>query len=409
MVRSGYKQTEIGPIPEDWSPAQLGDISVKVGSGVTPSGGNSNYREYGRPFVRSQNVGWGVLLLDDLVYIDDNTHRSFGSTELREGDVLLNITGASIGRSAVVNARLAGGNVNQHVCIIRVNLDTHSPHLINQHVLSSRGRQQIDSFQAGSNRQGLNFSQVRAMSFPLPASKSEQEAIAEALSDADALIECLEKLIAKKRQIKQGAMQELLTRKTRLPGFGGEWEVKRFGEVAKLRGERADPRRTGRYSFCVELEHIEPGTGCLSGSTETTGDSSMKSVFHENDVLFGKLRAYLRKYWLATREGVCSTEIWVLVSQRSTTVPLYLFQLVRTDGFAETASSAYGTHMPRSDWSVVSNYEVELPPIPEQQAIAAVLSDMDAEISALESKLAKARQIKQGMMQELLTGRIRLV
>ncbi|MGH6832703.1 MAG: restriction endonuclease subunit S, partial [Methyloceanibacter sp.] len=214
---------------------------------------------------------------------------------------------------------------------------------------------------------------------------------------------------AKKRQLKQGAMQELLTGKKRLPGFSGEWELKRFGEVAQPRRERIDPRRTRPQEFCIELEHIEQGTGCLVGFTATSEGSSLKSIFHEGDVLFGKLRAYLRKYWLASREGVCSTEVWVLVAKQSLLIPQFLFQLVKVDRFIEAASSAYGTHMPRSDWNVVKNFEVMLPKLPEQAAIAAILSDMDAEIASLEAQVAKARGLKQGMMQELLTGRIRLV
>ena len=243
----------------------------------------------------------------------------------------------------------------------------------------------------------------------LPPTKAEQEAIAQALSDADALIESLEQLLAKKRHIKQGAMQELLTGRKRLPGFAGEWEVKRFGEIAQPRKDRIDPRQSEPHDFCVELEHVEQETGCLIGHTATSQGSSLKSVFCEGDVLFGKLRAYLRKYWLASREGVCSTEIWALVAKRPLLIAPFLFQIVQTDRFVEAASSAYGTHMPRSDWNVMSNVEVELPSVEEQAAIADFLSDMDAEIAVLEAKLTKVRNLKQGMMQELLTGRIRLV
>ena len=114
-----------------------------------------------------------------------------------------------------------------------------------------------------------------------------------------------------------------------------------------------------------------------------------KSEFRIDDVLFGKLRAYLRKYWLATCEGVCSTEIWVLSAKPSMLIPQYLFQLVTLDRFIEAARSAYGTCMPRSDWNVVKNFKVTLPKLAEQAAIAAVLSDMDAELAALEAKPPK--------------------
>ena len=240
-VKVGYKQSEVGVIPEDWYQSTIGELSIKVGSGITPRGGNSNYKDYGRPFVRSQNVGWGNLRLDDLVYIEEETHNCFASTELKEADVLLNITGASIGRSALVDKRLVGGNVNQHVCVIRVNQTASLPGYINYFLLSVFGQAQIDSFQAGGNREGLNFGQIKSIKLSLPANKAEQEAILEALSDADALIDSLEQLITKKRHIKQGAMQELLTGKKRLPGFSGEWEVVKAEDIGRFRGGSGFP------------------------------------------------------------------------------------------------------------------------------------------------------------------------
>jgi type I restriction enzyme, S subunit len=237
----------------------------------------------------------------------------------------------------------------------------------------------------------------------------EQRIIAAALSDVDELLHALERLIKKKRDLKQAAMQQLLTGQTRLPGFDGEWEVKRFGELAVPRKERVDPRKAGVQGFCIELEHIEQGSGRLTGSGSAGEESSLKSVFKAGDVLFGKLRAYLRKYWLADRSGVCSTEIWVLVASSSLISPEFLFQLVTVNEFIDVASTAYGTHMPRSDWNVVKNYEVAVPKPVEQAAIAEVLTDMDRELAVLEERLAKTRALKQGVMQELLTGRTSLI
>jgi type I restriction enzyme S subunit len=254
----------------------------------------------------------------------------------------------------------------------------------------------------------LNVGDMVKLLVPSPPI-AEQRAIAAALSDVDALLAKLDQFIAKKRDLKQAAMQQLLTGQTRLPGFSGEREVKRLGDLATPRRDRIDPRKSGVQEFCVELEHIAPGTGRLLGSISTGEESSLKSVFHPGDVLFGKLRAYLRKYWLADRAGVCSTEIWALVANRCCVAAEFLLQIVASDKFIETASVAYGTHMPRSDWNVVKTYEVALPILEEQTAIATVLSDMDAELTALESRRDKTRALKQGMMQELLTGRIRLV
>ena len=215
-VRPGYKQTEVGAIPEDWNAATLGDMTAKVGSGITPTGGSRVYKQEGRPFLRSQNVGWGSLLLGDIAYIDEETHSRFRDTEIAPSDVFLNITGASIGRSAVADARVQSGNVNQHVCIIRTDQTSLQPAFLNYFLLSTAGQRQIDSFQAGGNRQGLNFGQVRSFRLPLPTTLAEQTAIAAVLSDMDAEIAALETKLTKARQVKQGMMQELLTGRIRL-------------------------------------------------------------------------------------------------------------------------------------------------------------------------------------------------
>jgi type I restriction enzyme S subunit len=193
----------------EWEGADLGPKTNKVGSGITPNGGDRNYKQSGRPFVRSQNVGWGELLLDDVAFIDEATHNSFSSTEIQALDVLLNITGASIGRSAVADTRIAGGNVNQHVCILRVKAAELNPFYLNQYLISPEGQKQIDSFQAGGNRQGLNFEQIRSFSIPLPPKVSEQQRIADCLTSLDDLTAAqIHKLDALKTH-KKGLMQQL--------------------------------------------------------------------------------------------------------------------------------------------------------------------------------------------------------
>ena len=136
-VRPSHHQNEFGVIPKDWYTTTIGEIATKIGSGITPTGGSTRYKDYGRAFVRSQNVSWGRLLLDDLVFIDEDTHSEFPTTELRKDDVLLNITGASIGRTAVVDERIVGGNVNQHVCIIRTDVRKVVPNFLNLILLSN--------------------------------------------------------------------------------------------------------------------------------------------------------------------------------------------------------------------------------------------------------------------------------
>ena len=192
---------------EEWKKTKIGDITSKVGSGVTPKGGSAVYKTSGHLFIRSQNVGNGCFLLDDVAYIDEATHKKQINTELKDGDVLLNITGASIGRTTVVNKNVEGGNVNQHVCIIRL-LEDYSPNYICNYLLSYGGQKQIDSFQAGGNREGLNFEQIRSIKFFIPSFR-EQSKIASLLSLLEERIATQNKIIEDLKKLKVAITQKI--------------------------------------------------------------------------------------------------------------------------------------------------------------------------------------------------------
>ena len=262
----------------------------------------------------------------------------------------------------------------------------------------------LAQFLSGSGVPTLNRNDVHQHLVACP-SLPDQRAIAEALSDVDGLLGALEKLIAKK----QAAMQQLLAGKTRLPGFGGKWETKRLGEFASIRNHKVLPSNILPDTPCVELDHIEQSNGRLLGCSTAQYSKSSKYRFFSGDVLFGRLRSYLRKFWLADRDGICTTEIWPLLTDPQQADSGFLHAIVQCEEFIEVASISYGTHMPRADWGVMQHLEIRLPQVQEQRAIAAVLSDMDAEIAVLERRWDKTSAIKQGMMQQLLTGRVRLV
>ena len=192
----------------EWKMCTIGELTTKVGSGVTPRGGEAVYKTEGHPFVRSQNVGLGNLLLDDIAFIDEETHLRQKNTELQFNDVLLNITGASIGRSALVDKQIVGGNVNQHVCIIRTK-ENLVPSFICSFLLSNYGQRQIDSFQAGGNRQGLNFEQIKSIKITIP-SKDEQIKIAKLLRAIDERIATQNKIIEKLQSLIKGLVDSLL-------------------------------------------------------------------------------------------------------------------------------------------------------------------------------------------------------
>lgn len=410
-VKPGYKQTEVGAIPENWELTPF----VSLGSVIDGDRG-TNYpgsRDFGSAgyclFLNAGNVTKAGFRFSECAFISREKDERLSKGKLNRDDIVLTTRG-TVGNFAHFDSAVPFEHIriNSGMVILRKDSAALETKFLYALLQSHFVEKQIERLTFGSAQPQLTVKGISKFAIVVPP-LPEQRAIAEALSDVDALLGALDRLIAKKRDLKQAAMQQLLTGLTRLPGFHGGWEVKRFGEIAQPRKERIDPRRAGVQQFCVELEHIEQRTGGLIGSTETDSQSSLKSLFRANDVLFGKLRAYLRKYWLAERDGVCSTEIWALVANRKLVTPKFLFQLVTVDRFIEAASMAYGTHMPRSDWNVVKNYEVAILSPDEQTAIAEVLSDLDAELAALERRRDKTRALKQGMMQELLTGRIRLI
>ena len=327
---------------------------------------------------------------------------------VRDGDVLMSTV-----RPALQGHLLFGGQVPNAICstgfaVLRTKRSEGDSRFLFAHLLGDVVAAQVQSLLAGSNYPAINTGDVGGLRVTCPPTLTEQRAIAAVLMDVDALIGSLEALIGKKRAIKRAAMQQLLTGGMRLPGFSGEWETRRLGECVRIRGDRVSPREAnGRHAMCVELEDIEQATGRLL-NREPAGSVSAKYSFETGDVLFGRLRPYLRKWWFADRPGVCSTEIWPLVSDPTRAENRFVYWLIQADALHEAAQVSYGTHMPRADWRVIAEVPLSLPPLTEQRAIAVVLTDMDAEIAALERRLDKTRAVKQGMMQQLLTGAIRL-
>jgi type I restriction enzyme, S subunit len=251
-----------------------------------------------------------------------------------------------------------------------------------------------------------DFTLIPATLPPLP----EQQKIAGILGTWDKAIETTEALLANARTQKRALMQSLLTGTRRFPGFDDHpWREVRLGDVVRLSKDRLDPTRPHNARRCIELEHIEGETGRLIGETASDQQASIKAVFEPGDILFGKLRPYLRKFHAPDFPGVCSTEIWVLKPIGSALTSEFLHLIVQGDGFMEEASRSSGSKMPRAEWGVVADYRMMLPVIEEQKQIASVLQDADREVDHLTSQLTHLRTEKKSLMQQLLTGKRRVV
>jgi type I restriction enzyme, S subunit len=218
-VMPGYKHTEVGAIPEDWGISTTGDACVKIQDGThfSPRPGGNEFL-----YVTSKNIRFGYLDISSASRIDAEQHRSiYRRCDVKKGDLLLTKDGANTGNAAL-NALDEEFSLLSSVAFLRFDGRRHSSGYFLQQILAPAGQRRMQDAMAGNAITRLTLEKIKKLKFPVPPAKAEQEAIAEVLSDADALIGALDKLIAKKRDLKQAAMQQLLTGKQRLPGFDRE-------------------------------------------------------------------------------------------------------------------------------------------------------------------------------------------
>ena len=411
-VRPGYKQTEVGVIPEDWVVTVLGAVS-ELSSGTTPS------RALMDRYYRNGSVAWVKTL--DLNDSDINsTEESVTELALKETclrpypieTVLVAMYGGfnQIGRTGLLRIPAA---VNQAITAIRPTKGV----LVSDYLIRNLNfRVGYWKHVASSSRKDPNITSNDIRNFPIACPRlREQEAIAEALSDADALIETLTQLITKKRHLKQAAMQELLTGKKRLPGFIGEWEMKRLEDVADIDPDNLSSATSADYTFnYISLEDVDFGSlRSYSEQVFHSAPSRARRRLRAGDILVSTVRPNLQSHLLfasAEPNWICSTGFSVVRCRTQDAVPGYIFSHIFGHLVTKQIETLLtGSNYPAINGRDVKALEIPMPKLPEQTAIAAILSDMDTEIAALETRLTKTRELKQGMMHNLLTGAIRLI
>ena len=175
--------------------------------------------------------------------------------------------------------------------------------------------------------------------------------------------------------------------------------------IIELRKEKYNPLESDTNKPCIELEHFDQGTGQINGYIPSLEQKSIKNIFYKGDVLFGKLRPYLKKYWLAEFDGVCSSEAWVLKPKNNNIITKkFLFYLVQSELFIRIANISSGSKMPRADWNYISEYPFSIPPLEEQEKIAEILLTCDKAIHLTTQIITQLKQRNQGLAQQLLTG-----
>lgn len=409
-VKPGWKQSEVGTIPESWEVVPLGRLvsSVEYGS-------SSKSKPDGQvPVLRMGNLQGGRIMWDDLVYSDDE--REIAKYSLKVGDVLFNRTNTIdlVGKTSLYDGRRPAIFAGYLIRINVINgvLDSRFLNYILNTEFSRRHSSKVLSIAVG--QANINGQKLKTYPIPLPPTKAEQEAIGDALSDADALIESLEQLLVKKRDIKQGAMQDLLTGKKRLPGFNAEWEKKKLREIGEtLIGLTYKPSEIKEDGVLVlRSSNIKDGVLRFEDNVFVDTDIPERIMVTPGDILIcvrNGSRELIGKCAKIDERAVGMT-FGAFMSVFRTPFHRYVFHQFQSDVIKRQINQHLGATINQITNKSLNSFEIPIPPTEmEQIAIADVLSDMDAEVAAIEIKLTKARQIKQGMMQELLTGRIRLV
>ena len=412
-VRKGFKQTEVGVVPEDWDVLPFEEYYSFISYGFTNPMPTT---ESGIYMVTAKDINNGKIQLDTARFTTEEAYRALtAKSRPKKGDLLLTKDGA-LGRLALVDDTVIC--INQSVAIIRLN-NRAAPEFLKTLLEAPAYQSRMLEDAGGTTIKHIYITIVNKMPLAVPPTLAEQEAIAEALSDADALIEAVEQLLAKKRQVKQGAMSELLTGKRRLAGFSGEWEVKPLDTISFVTSGKRLP--LGKSLTDNETSH--PYVRVTDMRMGTVELSDIKFVPDDVFPAIKQYRIYKEDIFISVAgtlgivgkipqelDGANLTEN----ADRITNITCsrdYLLHFLMSSQIQNTieAIQTVGAQ-PKLALTRIRKFDIPLPPtLAEQTAIAEILSNMDAEISALEEKLVKARQVKAGMMSVLLTGKIRLV
>ncbi|MBH1971788.1 hypothetical protein FK216_12770 [Moraxellaceae bacterium AER2_44_116] len=412
-VPVGYKQTDVGVIPEDWEVCVFGSVlfDFRGGAPLKPS----DFTDRGFQVLPKIGVQKGGLLKlkdTDLQYCSDAYAISHKNNLVNKDFTIIVLrdlvpSGPSIGLMVKIQSNV-DFILAQGVYGFKSNLERIYPNYLIQLSNSSPYRKQMNGIMVGSTQVHITNTSFKAASFICPPLK-EQTAIATALCDVDALLNQLDKLIAKKRDIKQATMQQLLTGKKRLAGFSGEWEVKKLGDIVIFSNGKAHENHISEHgNFVVvnskfvstegQVRKLSNVCYCLA----KIGSLLMVMSDVPNGKAIAKIFLVDKNDKYTVNQRICSLEPLEFIDSN------YLFYILNRNKFyLQFDDGAKQTNLRKQD---VLDCPIILPPTKDEQtAIATLLTDMDTEITQLQQRRHKTHALKQGMMQQLLTGKIRLI
>jgi type I restriction enzyme S subunit len=420
-LQTTYKETEVGIIPSDWDVKKIAEVGDVRGGKRLPKGYSLTQHPTPHPYVRVADMYQGGVSTEDIRYVPEDAFPLIQNYRISSSDVFISVAG-TLGLVGKVPSELDGANLTENADRI-TNLDCDQDFLIAQ-LRSDRVQQQVDSVRTVGAQPKLALSRIREFLIPLPP-RPEQRAIAEALSDVDALIERLDALIAKKRAIKTATMQRLLTGQQRLPGFSAPWATKRLGDVGRcIRGVSYDgdadlyPYDTENTKRLFRSNNVQDGDLVVSDlQFVNEARVSTDQIMRPDDILICTANGSRDLVGKAARfnldgghEYTFGAFMGCFRPDRSAADPSFVSRLFQSGRYRKQLSEILaGTSINNLKPSDIEALSFSFPGREEQKAIATILSDMGAEIEALRARRDKTQAIKQGMMQELLTGRTRLV
>lgn len=393
---------------EDWDEKKLADVTIKVGSGSTPTGGANVYGNSGILFIRSQNVNENRLKLEDVVFISEKINSKMRGSIVEANDILLNITGASIGRSCVVPKSFKTGNVNQHVCIIRLDKEN-SPRFLQLFISSEKGQKLVSEGQTGGGREGLNFHSIRGFKIFLP-NLPEQQKIAAFLSAVDDKIEQLSRTKGLLTKYKKGVMQQIFDQKIRFKDDAGDyfsdWEKKELGKVCKVfDGTHMTPDYKDKGIPFYSVEHLTANnfTETKFISEEVFEKENNRVKLEKGDILMTRIGDIGTSKYISWSVKASFYVSLALIKQSSLINALFLNQYISSSAFQhELHKRTIHVAFPKKiNLGEISNCEIVVPSPQEQQKIADFLTAIDKKIDLVNKQLEKTKTFKKGLLQKM--------
>jgi len=409
------KQSILGEIPYGWSRTALQTLVKFHNSGI---------------YKKRELYGEGTNIVGVSNLYDNNSingqifnkvrlnEEELEKFTLKEGDFIYgesSLVKEGIARTLFVTKNGEGTAFAWHTRRFKVDREIIDPKFLN-FLLNSRSlRRCLISLATQTALTGITTNEFFSVGITFPP-LPEQRKIAEILSTVDEAIERTDRIIEETKQLKKGLMQKLFAegightrfKDTKIGRIPEEWEVKKLDDICIKLSEKYEPRDSNEVIPYIGLEHIESSAHRINGYGKSIDTISTKNKFSIGNILYGKLRPYLNKVWMAEFNGVCSTEILVLKPNRKS-IQQFLYMVLQLHRFIAYANSlTEGTSLPRANWKDIKRFTILLPRLQEQHKIAEILSEVDEKLEKEQATIDQLEQLKKGLMQVLLTGQVRV-